>query len=122
MRLREAVSLLGCVLFERFVHADVAIRTTVSAGAPPATALALLALVVTLAILMAYTFHALLYTLLAVEVLATPRVRMTRPVQAPCPWSCPHPSVGQVLALRADVPVAQGASTQPSSIRPLPAL
>lgn len=55
------MSLLGWVLLERFVHADVAIRTTVSAGAPPVTAL--LALVVALAILMAYTFQALLCTL-----------------------------------------------------------
>ena len=60
--------LLGCVLLERFVHADVAIRTTVSAGLPPVTALVLVALVVALAILMAYTFQALLCTLLAIWV------------------------------------------------------
>ena len=59
--------LLGCVLLERFVHADVAIRTTVSAGLPPVTALVLVALVVALAILMAYTFQALLCNLLAMR-------------------------------------------------------
>jgi hypothetical protein len=57
------VLLLGWGLLERFVQADVAIRTTVSAGVPPITALVLVALVVALAILMARTFHALLCTL-----------------------------------------------------------
>lgn len=62
------MSLLGWILLERFAHADVWIRTTVNAGAPPVTALVLLALVVALAILMANTFRALLCTLLAMGV------------------------------------------------------
>jgi hypothetical protein len=57
------VLLLGWGLLERFVQADVAIRTTVGAGVPPVTALVLVALVVALAILMARTVHALLCTL-----------------------------------------------------------
>lgn len=60
--------LLGWVLLERLVQADVAIRTTVSAGAPPMPALALIALVVALTILMACASHALLGTLLAIRV------------------------------------------------------
>ena len=57
------MSLLWWGLLERFVHADVAIRTTVSVGVPPLTALVLVALVVALAILMARTFQALLCTI-----------------------------------------------------------
>ncbi|MET3948902.1 hypothetical protein ABIB49_003628 [Arthrobacter sp. UYCu512] len=56
--------LLGWVLLERFVHADVAIRTTFSAGAPPVTALLLVALAVALTVLMACALQALLCTLL----------------------------------------------------------
>lgn len=93
------MSLLGWVWLECFVHADVAIRTTVSAGAPPVTALVLVALVVTLAIVMAYTFQALLCSPPPRGVHSDAPVWMTSPVQAPCPWA--HPSVGQVLALRA---------------------
>jgi hypothetical protein len=57
------VLLLGWGLLERFVQADVAIRTSVIAGVPPVTALVLVALVVALAILMKRTVHALLCTL-----------------------------------------------------------
>jgi hypothetical protein len=60
--------LLGWVLLECFVHADVAIRTTLSADAPPVTALVLIALVIALTILMARTFQALLCTLPAPRV------------------------------------------------------
>jgi len=57
------VSLLGWDLLERFVHVDVLIRTTLSAGAPPMTALAVLAVAVAVAVFMAYTFQSLLYAL-----------------------------------------------------------
>ncbi|RAX16992.1 hypothetical protein DC347_10255 [Pseudarthrobacter sp. AG30] len=59
------VLLLGWVMLEHFVCADVAIRTTLSAGMPPVTALLLVALVVALTVLMACASHALLRTLLA---------------------------------------------------------
>jgi len=58
------VSLLGWDLLERFVHIDVLIRTTISAGAPPMTALVMLALAVAVAVFMAYAFQSLLYALL----------------------------------------------------------
>lgn len=56
--------MLGWDLLERFVHVDVLIRTTLSAGAPPMTALVVLAVAVAVAVFMAYTFQSLLYALL----------------------------------------------------------
>ena len=66
------MSLLGWVLLEHFVLADVAIRTTVSAGAPPLTAFALLALVLAVTVLMAHTFRALLCAVVALVVHTNP--------------------------------------------------
>ena len=60
--------LLGWVLLEHIVRADVWIRTTATAGAPPFPALVLLALVVALAIVLAHALQALLFALLPIAV------------------------------------------------------
>lgn len=60
--------MLGWVLLGHFVQADVAIRTTVSAGTPPLTAFALLALVLAVTVHMAHTFRALLCAVVALVV------------------------------------------------------
>lgn len=113
--------MLWWVLLERFVHADVAIRMTVSAGAPPVTALVLVALVIALAILMAYTFQALLCTLLALGVHSDAPGPDDQPGRGSLSlvWSAPVGGTGpRAPGRRRRRP---GASTQPSRIRPLPA-
>lgn len=90
------MSLLGWLLLERFVQADVAVRTRVSAGAPPMTAFALIALVLALTILMAFTFRALLCIVVALVVSAN----VPEPDDQPRPgslslaWSAPTGAAG----------------------------
>lgn len=90
------MSLLAWVLLERFVQADVAIRMAVSAGGPPVTALALIALVLTLTILMAYTFRALLCALVALVVRtnAPEADDQPRPGSLFLVWSAPSGGTG----------------------------
>lgn len=114
--------LLGWGLLERFVDADVAIRTTVSSGVPPVSALVFVALVLALAILMARTFQALLCTLPAPGVHAVALRLDDRQgpgflslvLSAPVGGTGPRAPGGR--------PVAAGASTQRPRIRLLPAL
>lgn len=61
------VLLLGLALLERFVHADVAFRMAANESLPPVTDLVLLALIAAVASLVAYTFQALLHTVLGVR-------------------------------------------------------
>jgi hypothetical protein len=90
------MSLLGWVLLEYLVHADVWIRTTVSAGAPPVTALVLLALVVALAIAIACASQSLLCILLSVGVrsAAPGREDHPGPGSLSVAWSAPVGGIG----------------------------
>ena len=100
------MSLLGLILLERFVQADVAIRTTVSAGVPPVTTFALIALVLALTILMAYTFRALLCTLVALVVRANAPEPDDQPRQGSLSlvWSAPTGGAGPRAPGRHDRP------------------
>ena len=90
------MSLLGWVLLEHFVLADVAIRTTFSAGAPPLTAFALMALVLAVTVLMAHTFRALLCAVVALVVQAdTPAMHSEpQPGSLSLVWSVPKGGTG----------------------------